>query len=162
MRTRTWARVWCRSVPPCFRLWLPVVISPRGLQTKQKAAQKKAAKLPQNATRKGRNGTKSHTKKDRETAEKVGQKKSPKVRENPSKKRLRKFRKVYTKKMHPGRPHKTPRNGCMKRKNGRKVRKSAHKKRPRRGAGVVVTWWRLLAGACVCPLQSCSQLRASI
>lgn len=49
------------SVPPCFRLWLPAVILPGGLQTKQKTAQKKAAKLPQNATRK-----------KAETAEKVG------------------------------------------------------------------------------------------
>ena len=91
---------------------------------KAKNSTKKAAKLPQNATRK-----------KAETAEKVGQK------------RLRKFRKVYTKKMHPGRPHKTPRNGCMERKTGRKVRKSAHKKRPRRGAGVVVTWWRVAGHA---------------
>ena len=110
---------------------------PEGPQTKQKAAQKKAAKLPQNATRK-----------------------RLKRRKKSDKKRLRKFRKVCTKKMHPGRPHKSPGSG-MERKTGRKVRKSTHKKRPRRGAGVVVTWWRLWAGACAFLSRSCSRPRAS-
>lgn len=97
-----------------------------------------------------RNCCKCHQKKA-ETAQKVTQKKTAKRRKRSVKKRAQKFEKIRVKKdcesfekftqkkMHPGRPHKTPRNGCMKRKNGRKVRKStqkyAQKKTPARGRG---------------------------
>lgn len=153
----------------------------RALKTRRNRTQKKDATrpppLPAPAARgdlaRGLgNKAKSSTKKGGETAAKCHQKKAetaeksdkerPETSRKSEQKRPRKFRKVCTKKMHPSRSHKTPRNGCMERKTGRKVQKSASKKRPRRGAGAVVTCWRLLAGACVCPLQSCSQLRASI
>ena len=126
-----------RPAPPCCHPRQLAAILPGGPANKAKSSTEKggetAAKCHQ---KKGRNGGKSRTKK---TA---------------------KVSKSLHKKTHPGRPHKSPGSG-MERKTGRKVRKSTHKKRPRRWAGVVVTWWRLWAGACAFLSRSCSRPRAS-
>lgn len=101
------------SVPPCFRLWLPVVILPGGPANKAKNSTKKAAKLPQNATRK-----------------------RLKRRKKSDKKRLRKFRKVCTKKDAPWPSPQNPEKWLHGAKNrAQSAEKCAQKKTPARGRG---------------------------
>lgn len=110
------------SVPPCFRLWLPVVILPGGPANKAKNSTKKG----------GETAVKCHQKR-LETAKKCKQKKERQTAEKVGQKRPQKYAQKRRDSQHSG---KSPENGCMKRKAGCKSsEKFTQKKTPARGRG---------------------------
>lgn len=141
---RNRAQKGCHPAPSAAGSGCPWRSRPGACKQSKKQHKKRRRNCRKMPPEKGRNGGKSRIKK------------YAKLRENPSKKRLRKFRKVCTKKDAPWPSPQNPEKWLHGAKNRAQSAEKCAQKRPRRGAGVVVTWWRLWAGACAFLSRSCS------